>query len=87
MMRQPRVLHNCFWCGNMFSNYEDVLIKDANDHARALLNINPKTGQDEDPEIIIGGRWWEPVEPEDDAPLVDEDAWNKLAAIVRRKNE
>ena len=46
MMRQPRVQANCFWCGDMFSNYENMLIQDVNDHARALLDIDPITGQD-----------------------------------------
>ena len=87
LMRQPRIQENCFWCGNMFSNYEDMLIKDINDHARALLDINPETGRDEDPEIIIGDRWWEPIEPENDAPLVNDNTWNKLVEIIRRQNK
>ena len=29
LMRQPRPLSsNCVYCGNMFSNYEDIIIKE-----------------------------------------------------------
>ena len=38
MMRQPRVRVNCWWCGDLFSNYEEVLIKEINIHARLLID-------------------------------------------------
>lgn len=28
MMRQPRIQVSCWWCGDIFSNYEEILIKD-----------------------------------------------------------
>ena len=27
-MRQPQIKSNCWWCGNMFSNWESVLFKE-----------------------------------------------------------
>ena len=91
MMRQPRVQASCFWCGNMFSNYENMLIQDVNDNARALLNIDPITDKNkfakEEPDIIIGGRWYETPVEEVGPPLIDEETWNKLVSIVRRKED
>lgn len=37
MMRQPRILPNCFWCGNSFSNIEEVLRKDFNEKFEETL--------------------------------------------------
>ena len=37
------------------------------------------------PDIIIGGRWYETPVEDISPPLIDEEAWNKLVSIVRRK--
>ncbi len=29
MMRQPHLATNCWWCGNLFSNYEEIIIENA----------------------------------------------------------
>jgi hypothetical protein len=39
------------------------------------------------PDIIIGGRWYETPVEEVGPPLIDEETWNKLVSIVRRKED
>ena len=87
MMRQPRVQANCFWCGNMFSNYEDMLIKDANDHARALLDIDPETGQDKNApdEIVKGVR--AKITIIDNSPFISKEEIEKIITKMKVKSD
>lgn len=47
LMRQPqdKLSHNCVFCGNWFSNYEDKLIKE--DAERFILHIKESELQNE----------------------------------------
>lgn len=52
-----------------------------------ISNYEAIIAQNNTPDIIIGGRWWEtPVEEIGPEPI-DEEAWNKIVSIVRRKKE
>ena len=86
MMRQPRVQTNCFWCGNMFSNYEDMLIKDVNDNARALLGIDPETGRDKyAPNETFRGQRLN-ISPVDDSPFISKEEIEKLITEMKVKS-
>ena len=37
MMRQPGLQENCFWCGNLFYNYMDLLIKESNEKLKGEI--------------------------------------------------
>ena len=41
----------------------------------------------EPPDIIIGGRWWKTPVEEIGPPLIDEETYNKIISMVRRKEE
>lgn len=83
-MRQPRVLENCFWCGNMFSNYEDVIIQDINNHAQALLDIDPETGKNKfAPNEIRGQRL--KVSPIDDSSFISKEQIEQLMKVVNNE--
>ena len=41
----------------------------------------------EPPDIIIGGRWWATPVEEIGPPLIDEETYNKIISMVRRKEE
>lgn len=80
---------SCPYCGSVVANYEELLIKEENDTTRKIYNVDPITGRNkyakEEPEIIVGGRWYETPVEEIGPPLIDEETWNKLVEIVGRK--
>ena len=82
LMRQPRVQENCFWCGNMFSNYEDMLIKDVNDNARALLGIDPETGRDRNAPYR-GQRL--NISPVDDSSFISKEEIEQLMKVINNE--
>ena len=85
MMRQPRVQENCFWCGNMFSNYEEMLIKDVNDHARALLGIDPETGKDRyAPDETLRGQRLN-INPVDDYSFISKEQIEQLMKVINNE--
>ena len=46
-MRQPRLQDTCWWCGNLFSNFEEVLMKDFKENMEeALKNEGNIRGRD-----------------------------------------
>ena len=87
MMRQPHIIQNCFWCGNIFSNYEDMLIQDVNDHARALLDIDPETGRDRNAsnETFKGMR--AKIDIIDDSPFISKEEIEKLITEMKVKSD
>lgn len=50
MMRQQRIRASCWWCGNLFSNYEEMLIKDYNERIKNLAD-----GGIKDEDNLYGG--------------------------------
>ena len=44
-MRQFNLKEHCFFCGNLFSNYESILIERENDKIRHIYNVDPVTGK------------------------------------------
>lgn len=81
----------CPYCGSFVSNYEDLLIKEENDTIRPVFDLDPVTGKNkfakDEPDIIIGGRWWETPVEEIGPPPIDEEIYNKIISMVRRKEE
>lgn len=81
----------CPFCGSIISNWMDIIIKQENDRMRPLMDIDPETGKNkfakENPEIIIGGRWYETPVEEIGPPLINEEDWNKIVSMIRRKDE
>lgn len=85
MMRQPRVQANCFWCGDMFSNYENMLIQDVNDNARALLDIDPETGRDRHaPNETFRGQRLK-ISPIDDSSFISEEQIEQLMKVINNE--
>ena len=37
MMRQPSLQEHCLWCGNLFYNYTDILIKQFDEQIRGEI--------------------------------------------------
>ena len=90
-MSTSEPVETCPFCGSIISNWMDIIIKQENDKARPLMDIDPETGKNkfakENPEIIIGGRWYETPVEEIGPSLIDEESWNKIVSMVRRKDE
>ena len=81
-MRQFELKPNCPFCGNMFSNYENIIV-------RANLDMKSEEAETsyEEPDIIIGRRWYETPIEEIGPSQIDETLWNKLVTKIRRKTE
>lgn len=81
----------CPYCGSFISNYEDLLIKEENNTIRPAFDLDPITGKNryakEEPDIIIGRRWYETPVEEIGPPLTDEETYNKIISMIRRKEE
>lgn len=80
----------CPFCGSVISNWMDIIVKQENDRIRSLMDIDPETGKNkyaEDPDIIIGGRWYETPVEEIGPPLIDEKIWNELITIIKENKE
>lgn len=85
MMRQPHIQANCFWCGNMFSNYESMLIQDINDNAQALLDIDPVTKQDRHaPNETFRGQRLK-INPIDDSSFISKEQIEQLMKVINNE--
>lgn len=86
MMRQPRVQANCFWCGNIFSNYESMLIQNINDSTRAPLDIDSETGRNRNvPNETFRGQRLK-ISPIDDSSFISKEQIEQLMKVINNED-